>query len=201
MHIITLSLKLHHTQLAHGHAHHLDARHLHLAKTTSTHLENTPIRCLYLLATRTHWVGVHYVPPSHPRWYSLTPHTNVRAENVTERVRYFRVQEHNAVKLTTTHLQTPLASAPQKRIVVAKQARLHAVVKKLHTRNLTLVHERTLGTLELETPVETVVVYWSILREQRVANTITLLCLETTKCLQPIGIMPLPAIRYLAVVP
>lgn len=201
MHIITFPLIHHGAQLTNSHAHHIQTSHLHGPQTSPTHWKHPPIGRPYLSPTRLHRIRVHYVHAPQPLGHLLTGQLYVCTKHVAKGRRDLGAQEHHSVELPAPNLQSPLTSTGKKGIPVAKQPRLHAIGDQLHTRDLAPVDEGTLGALELQTTIVTVLVYRCILWKNRRFDTIPLGYLKAPKGLQPISIVPLRTPRYLRVVP
>lgn len=157
MHIITLPLVNHSAQLPDRSAHHSETGHRHLAQAARAHRKLAPVARTNNSATRSARVWEHDVRTPQPRRNRVAGHPYVRAENIAERSTLV-LKEHYAIVLAATDLETVLAGPNEKRITVAKQTSLHSRHTKLYARNLTLVHEGTLRTLELTTRLKTVLV-------------------------------------------
>ena len=201
MHIIPLPLVHDRAQLTNRSAHHIQSSHLDRTQTSPTHGEHTPVRSSNLPATRFPGIRVDYVHPAKPGRHHLGGQLYVCSEDVAKGGPHLVAQQHHSVVVATANFQPPLPSASQVGILTVEQTSLHTVRDQLHPWNLAPVDKCTLGTLELKAVVVAVLVYRSILREQRLLYAIALRCLVAAKSLQPIGIMPLRAPRNLRVVP
>ena len=193
---------MHHSaQLPHSNTRHLQTRHLDRSQTSPTHRKHPAIGRTNLPATRLHWVWIHYVHAPQPLRHLLRRKLNVCTKNETKRGRNLWAQELHSVELPTPNLQPLLPSTSKKGISIAKEARLHAIGDQLHTRDLAPVDKSPLGTFKLQTAIIAVIVYRSVLRQNRRLYAVSVANSITTKSFQTIRIMSFRTPRYLRVVP